>query len=345
MEKENLRFGLVGCGHIGERHASLISALGQLVIVCDIEHTKAQVFSEKYQCKMVTSYREMIENADQLDIMVVCTPNWLHAPQSIEALDCGLHVICEKPMALNVSDANQMIEAAQRNQKILWIVKQNRFNPPVAYLKNLIETGKLGKIYSIQIQGLWNRNVEYYSKSNWKGTIEKDGGILFTQFSHFIDVACWLFGKMESLSTNGGNLAHQGIIEFDDTITCLVKFDKGVLGCLHFSINAFGQNMEGSITVLGEKGSVSIGGPYLNKLNYHLVEGATIPELEKENPVNDYGYYKGSMNNHKKVYQHFIESLSAGNWMHSELDNSLNTIEAISELMQNLQDSNILVES
>ncbi len=344
MEKENLRFGLVGCGHIGERHAALISEFGQLVIVCDLVHSKAQAFSEKYLCKMVTSYEEMLENANQLDIMVVCTPNWLHALQSIQALDCGLHVICEKPMALKVSDANQMIEAAKRNQRILWIVKQNRFNSPVAHLKKLVETGRLGNIYSIHIQGLWNRNAEYYSKSNWKGTIEKDGGILFTQFSHFIDVACWLFGRMENVSANGGNLAHQGIIEFEDTITGLVKFDKGVLGCLHFSINAFGQNMEGSITVLGEKGSVSIGGPYLNKLSYHLVEGTPVPELEKENPVNDYGYYKGSMNNHHIVYQHFIKSLSAGNLMHCELENSLHTIEAINQLVQNLPGSNILVE-
>ena len=332
--KKNLRFGLVGCGYIGERHAALILNFGELRLVCDIDPVRVKLFSEKYQCDGLTDYWEMLKNPIQLDIIVICTPNWLHAQQSIMALKCGLHVICEKPMSLKVSDAVQMIEAAQQNQRILLIVKQNRYNPPIAYLKRVVENGKLGKIFSVSIQGFWNRNIEYYSRSNWKGKIELDGGTLFTQFSHFFDAGCWILGEMICLKATGSNFAHKGIIEFDDTITGLVKFGKEILGCIHFSINAYEQNMEGSFTVLGEKGSISIGGPYLNKLSYHKVEGLTEPELDIENPVNDYGYYKGSMNNHKMIYQHFMHSLSQGDLMHSEFETSLHTIKAIQSVLQ-----------
>lgn len=334
--KKNLRFGLVGCGYIGERHASLILIFGELRFVCDIDPIRAKLFSDKYQCHGLTDYVEMLKNANKLDVIVVCTPNWLHAQQSILALECGLHVICEKPMALKISDAEQMIDAAKRNQRILWIVKQNRYNSPLVYLKRMVENGKLGKIFSISLQGFWNRNLDYYARSNWKGKIEMDGGMLFTQFSHFLDAGCWILGEMECIKAMGSNFAHNGIIEFDDTITGVVKFSHDIIGCLHFSINAFEQNMEGSFTVLGEKGSITIGGPYLNKLSYHKVEGLIEPKLEKENPENDYGYYKGSMNNHKMVYQHFIQSLSEGKPMDSELETSLQTMKAIHSVLQAL---------
>ncbi len=330
MNKDgHLAFGLVGCGHIGKRHAELIGKYGRLVAVCDVNEEKANHFASTYNTKPYLNFQLLLEKEKDLDVIVICTPNALHAVQSIAALQKGFHVLCEKPMALRSADALEMAKAAISCGRMLHIVKQNRYNAPVAYLKKLLDNGQLGRIYSLSMHCFWNRGWHYYNGSSWKGNKHLDGGIVFTQFSHFIDVACWMFGKMECESALGYNFAHQDLIEFEDTIIALARFDTGVIGTLHFSINAFKENMEGSITVLGEKGSVILGGQYLNRLSYHNVQGLDVPVLLPEGPVNEYPGYKGTMNNHARVYDYFIESLKQGELRHKELSSSILTIDAI----------------
>ena len=187
MTESPLKFAIIGCGRIAERHAEHIHRLGKLEATCDIIPEKAKALAAKYGARPYHNADEFLSKDMSADVVAVCSPNGLHATHAIRALQAGFHVLCEKPMALTVQDCGEMINAAERANKRLFIVKQNRFNPPVAAVKKLIEEGRLGKIYSVQLNCFWNRNEEYY-KNSWKGTKDLDGGTLFTQFSHFIDL-------------------------------------------------------------------------------------------------------------------------------------------------------------
>jgi predicted dehydrogenase len=191
MDKK-LKFAIVGCGRIAQRHAEHILNNGQLVACCDNVREKADDFAKKFNCKAYHSIEDLLHSEkNNLDVVSICSPNGLHAQHSISSLNAGLNVLCEKPMAINVYDCGEMIKAAEKANKRLFLIKQNRFNPPVAAVKQAIDEGKLGKIFSVQLSCFWNRNDDYYNNS-WKGTIDLDGGTLYTQFSHFIDLLYWM---------------------------------------------------------------------------------------------------------------------------------------------------------
>ena len=325
------RFAIVGCGRIAQRHAEHISNQGKLVAVCDILPGKAIALGEKYAAKTFDSLDEMIGSGVAVDVVSVCSPNGLHAEHSIKALKAGFHVLCEKPMALSVSDCASMINAAERANKRLFIVKQNRFNPPVEAVKKLIDQEKLGKIYSIQLNCFWNRNEDYY-KNSWKGTKDMDGGTLFTQFSHFIDLLYWFVGDVESVSARTGNFHHQGLIEFEDTGMVILKFLNGAIGTVNYTVNAYKRNMEGSLTIFAEKGTIKIGGQYLNELEYQSLEGDAISNLPPGNPPNNYGQYFGSMSNHDKVYQNLISVLDGQGTIATSGMEGLKTVEIIEKI-------------
>jgi predicted dehydrogenase len=273
----------------------------------------------------------MLQAEENLQIIVVCTPNYLHAEQTIAALNAGFHVLCEKPMALTVADCNAMINASKKNGKILHIVKQNRFNPPVLYLKKLLKNNSLGKIFSLSLQAYWNRPTEYYLNT-WRGNEIMDGGILFTQFSHFLDILIFLFGEIGELEASGGNFHHQKITEFDDTIVSIIRFKNGILGSLHFSTCAYQSNREGSLSVLAEKGGIKIGGQYLNQIEYHNIEALEKPEFIEVNKPNHYGFYEGSMSNHEKVYENFVRALRTGEKLEGSLHESMLTVDIIQKM-------------
>jgi|SRR5450432_495688 len=326
-----IKFAIVGCGRIAQRHAEHIHALGQLIAVCDTDIPKAKIFSEKYKAKWFGNLDEMLVSCPDLDVVSVCTPNGLHAEHSIKILKAGYHVLCEKPMALTVNECSAMITSAERANKRLFIIKQNRFNPPVEAVKALIDQGKLGKIYSVQLNCFWNRNNEYYQNS-WKGTKDLDGGTLFTQFSHFIDLLYWFIGDVESVSAATGNFHHQGLIEFEDTGVAILKFVNGAIGTLNYTVNAYKKNMEGSLTIFAEKGTVKIGGQYLNELEYQCLEGDPITNLPPGNPPNNYGQYTGSMSNHDKVYQNLISVLNGEGTIATSGMEGLKTVEIIEKI-------------
>lgn len=264
----------------------------------------------------------------ETDVVVVCTPNGLHAEHSIAALDAGFHVLCEKPMAIKTEDCARMIEAADRMKKSLFIVKQNRFNPPVVAVKKALEEKRLGKIYSIQLNCFWNRGADYYADS-WKGTKDLDGGTLFTQFSHFIDLLYWMFGEVKNAHALLRNFHHQGIIGFEDTGVVTLEFVNGIIGTLNYTVNSHEKNMEGSLTIFGEKGTVKIGGQYLNELEYQNIEGYEIIGLSSGNPPNHYGHYVGSMSNHDKVYENLIDVLQNGGTIATGGFEGMKTVEII----------------
>ena len=309
IRMKQTRFLLVGCGTIGQRHAALAAEKGELVAVCDIDEKKVKTFSANYACYGYTSLKDMLKN-EEADALLVCTPNGLHATHSISGLKAGVHVLCEKPMAISSVDCKRMINAAATAKKHLLIVKQNRLNPPVAAVKELLAKNKLGKIYSVQVNCFWNRGAKYYQQSNWRGTKELDGGVLFTQFSHFIDLLYWFFGEVKSVKGFTANVAHQQLIEVEDTGVFSFVTNTGVPGTLHYSTNTKHKNYEGSITILAEKATIKIGGPYLNTIEYQEPVLIDVAKLRAGNDANQYKGYEGSMNNHARVYDAFLQVIA-----------------------------------
>ena len=326
-----LGFAIIGCGRIGERHAKHIQSIGDLKAVCDIDVEKANRLASEYQAEPYSSVSDLLNSNQHIDIVSVCTPNGLHAEHTILSLKKGLHVLCEKPMALSVHDCGEMIKAAERANRRLFIVKQNRFNPPVEAVKTAIEEGHFGNIFSVQLSCFWNRNDAYYQNS-WKGTRNLDGGTLYTQFSHFIDLLYWLFGDVKSASGFLSNKNHKGIIEFEDTGVVSLEFYSGVLGTVNYTVNSFRKNMEGSLTVFGEKGTVKIGGQYLNELEYQSFEDYRIDNLPPGNPPNQYGQYQGSMSNHDKVYENLVKVLNNEGIIATNGFEGLKTVEIIDKI-------------
>ena len=326
-----IKFAIVGCGRIAQRHAEHISKRGQLVAVCDVVEDKAQQLANTYGAKAYTSYADMLANETSIDVIAVCSPNGLHAQHSIEGLKAGFHVLCEKPMGLSVKECGEMIQAAERANKRLFAIKQNRYNPPVAAIKEIIDAGKLGKVLSVQLSCFWNRNTDYYANS-WKGTKDLDGGTLYTQFSHFIDLLYWLIGDLEDVAAYMGNFAHEGIIEFEDTGVVILKFTNGAIGSVNYTVNSFDKNMEGSLTIFGEKGTVKIGGQYLNELEYQQIQDFRIENLPEGNKANNYGNYTGSMSNHDKVYDNLIDVLTHNAPITTSSYEGMKTVEIIEKI-------------
>jgi UDP-N-acetyl-2-amino-2-deoxyglucuronate dehydrogenase len=325
------KFALIGYGNIGMRHAEYIKDIGILSAVCDIDKTKADEAGKKYEAAIFYSVEELFQARLRTDIIVICSPNGLHARHSIMALNAGSHVLCEKPMAIRSADCLAMIEAAEKNKKKLFVVKQNRFNPPVAAVKKIIDENGLGRIYSLQLNCFWNRDEKYYTDS-WKGTAALDGGILFTQFSHFIDLLYWFFGDVKHVQSIRKNFSHKKSIELEDSGVALLEFENGIIGGINYTVNSYKKNMEGSLTIFGEKGSVKIGGEYLNELEYQEIENYKITDLPAGNKANDYGYYQGSMSNHDKVYKNLVDVLLHNSPMSASSMDGLKTVEIIEKI-------------
>ncbi len=333
MTQSPIRFGIIGCGRIAQRHAQHIANNGRLVAACDIIPEKSQLLASQYQAQAFNNLEQFLTaNQGKMDVVSICSPNGLHAEQTIAALRAGYHVLCEKPMAITVEDCGRMINEAERANKRLFIVKQNRFNPPIEALKQAIEENRLGKIYSVQLSCFWNRNEKYYSESNWKGTSAMDGGTLFTQFSHFIDLLYWLIGDIKKVYPIVRNFAHQQIIDFEDTGVVAVEFYNGAIGTINYTVNSYKKNMEGSITLFGEKGTVKVGGQYLNELEYQNIEGYTIENLRESGKPNDYGDYQGSMSNHDKVYENLVAVLTHHGIIATNGFEGLKTVEIIDKI-------------
>jgi len=308
---KKVKFSIIGVGNIGIRHAQHIMNLAELCAVCDSKSAALDKFSKLYpNVKTFVSIDELITHDKESEVVCVCTPNGLHAEHSIKLMRAGKHVVCEKPMALTSNDCTRMIEESLLNQRYLFVVKQNRYNPPIEKLKEILDQNALGKIYSAQLNCFWNRNENYYQHSDWKGKKDLDGGILFTQFSHFIDLFIWLLGSVSEVNAFADNFHHQNSIEFEDSLVSIVKFESGIIGTMNFTINSYSKNMEGSITIFGENGTVKIGGQYLNILEYQMIEGMEIKDLPAGNLPNNYGEYQGSMSNHDKVIQNVLEVLT-----------------------------------
>lgn len=324
--------GIIGLGRIGKRHADNISKLAKLSFVCDVNKDSL----DEYDCEKYSSVDEVIDKNPNADLVAICTPNGLHCDHSLRMLENNYNVLVEKPMALKTSDCLKMIKVAEKFNKRLFVVKQNRFNPAVDVVKQLLENKKLGKIYSFHLSCIWNRNADYYLDS-WKGSFSLDGGTLYTQFSHFIDLIVWFFGSLEKCNGYSSRFDDSREIEFEDTGVVSLKMESGVLGSLHYSVNSYEQNLEGGLLILGEKGSIKIGGQYLNEIEYFNVHDELQPEYDRSRTANNYGKYIGSMSNHDKVYENAIGVLTSGKSISTSNIEGLLTIDAIERIYEEIR--------
>lgn len=303
-----IRFAIVGFGNIGRRHAEHImaNAATELIAVCDTNPAVQSKLPEGVS--FYSDINQMLQEA-QADVLSVCTPNYLHEPHTIAGLNAGLHTVVEKPMAMSVAECDRMIAAAEKADKIIFAVKQNRYNPPVQAVKSLLAGNGLGSVYMMQVNCFWNRGDAYYMESDWRGKTDKDGGCLFTQFSHFVDIMYYLNGKISGAEGWIYNFAHQHNTEVEDTGSFVLKAENGSIINFNFTTCSYERNMEGSITLFANKGTVKIGGQYLNTIEYQQTEAPALPQINITAKANDYGLYQGSMSNHDKVIQNVVDVL------------------------------------
>jgi UDP-N-acetyl-2-amino-2-deoxyglucuronate dehydrogenase len=288
-----VRVALVGCGRISETHFEAIRKVPGLVLtgVCDIVDERARLAGEAQNVPWFSSYAAMLD-AVACDVVTICTPSGLHPEHGIMAARAGKHVVCEKPMAITLHAADELVRACDQAGVRLFVVKQNRLNPSIQLLKRALDKGRFGRIYLANTTVRWTRPQEYYDQAPWRGTWEFDGGALMNQASHYVDLIQWLGGPVESVMAKTATLARR--IETEDSAVVILRFRSGALGVIEVTMLTYPRNLEGSITILGEKGTVKIGGTAVNRVEHwafadyddddKLVESAT------SSPPNVYGF-------------------------------------------------------
>jgi predicted dehydrogenase len=310
VQREKIKFIIVGCGHIGKRHARIIreNADAELVALVDCK-AKELLSLEDFSAPFFSSMESFCKEDIPYDVAIIATPNGFHTQQALFFLNQQKHVVVEKPLALTATDALSVNRLAGEIGKKVFTVMQNRYSPPVAWLKDLIDKKLLGSLFLLQLNCYWNRDERYYTPGSWHGTKTLDGGVLFTQFSHFIDIMYWLFGDIKNIKGHFYNFNHGRSTEFDDSGNVMFQLESGGMGSLHFSTSVWDKNMESSITILAENGTVRIGGQYMNKLEYCHIKACEPPVFESIVKENNYGTYQGSAANHSFVLQHVIDVL------------------------------------
>lgn len=309
-EEQKIKFAVVGAGHIGKRHAEMITRdpEAELVALVDVR-TKEECDATHFEVPFFNSIEELLASDLAFDVVNICTPNGLHASQSLAALEAKKHVVVEKPMGLTKDNCEKLIFKSLQMSKQVFCVMQNRYSPPSEWIKSMIHNKMLGDIFMVQLNCYWNRDERYYKKGGWKGTQDLDGGTLFTQFSHFIDIMYWLFGDIDNIQGKFADFTHKDSTDFEDSGFVSFDFINGGMGCINYSTSVVQQNLESSMTIIGSKGSVKIGGQYMNEVEICNVPGYEMPELAPTNPGNDYGAYKGSAANHHYVISNVIDTL------------------------------------
>ncbi|MDC0528817.1 Gfo/Idh/MocA family oxidoreductase [Gammaproteobacteria bacterium] len=304
-----INFALVGCGRISKRHSELLGenqiSGAQLVAVCDKVIEKAQIISDKYKIPSYECLHEMMKN-EKIDVVVVLTESGMHAKNTIDLAPYGAHIVVEKPMALTLDDADNMIEACDKHGVKLFVVKQNRFNIPVVELRKALDAGRFGKLIMGTVRVRWCRPQSYYDQDPWRGTWAFDGGVLTNQASHHVDLLEWIMGDVESVFAKSKHALAN--IEAEDTAVVILKFKNGALGVIEATTAIRPKDLEGSISILGEKGSVEVGGFAVNEMktwNFsELVDGdEDVIEKYSVNPPNVYGF------GHQAYYEHVVDCI------------------------------------
>ncbi len=323
----------MGQGHIGKRHAEMIrrNPECELVAVCDAL-PKEKLGLENLKEKFHNTIEELFLNHKDIQVLNVCTPNGLHAEHALKALENNMHVVVEKPMALSKADCEKIIYSALSHSKTVFCVMQNRYSPPSVWLKEVVDKKIIGDIYMVQLNCYWNRDERYYKKGGWKGTQDLDGGTLFTQFSHWVDIMYWVFGDITNIQGKFADFNHQTSTAFEDSGFVSFDFVNGGMGSINYSTAVYDKNLESSLTIIGSKGSVKVGGQYMDQIDVCNIKDYTMPILEKTNPANDYGAYKGSANNHHNVIENVVDTITGKNKITTNALEGLKVVDIIERI-------------
>ena len=263
---QKVKLGLIGCGRISKNHLDAVSQIpeAEFVAVCDCISDKAQKVAAEYGItKIYTDHHEMLKN-EELDLVSICTPSGMHPQMGIDVANAKVNVLTEKPMAINIEAADRLIKACDDNHVKLFVVKQNRLNSTMQLLKRAIEKNRFGRIYMAQANVFWQRPQAYYDAEKWRGTWEFDGGAYMNQASHYVDAIYWLLGNVDSVSAFTATMARK--IEAEDTGSAILQFRSGIIASINVTMLTYPKNFEGSITIIGEKGTVKVGGVAVNKI-------------------------------------------------------------------------------
>ena len=297
-----------------------------MVAVCDILDGRQLNWPAglRPSTPLYPTLQEALDGGPRPDVACICTPNGLHAEQAIQALAARLHVVVEKPLALTTADAEAIASMARKHRRHVFGVMQNRYSPAASWLKQQLEHQRLGKILQVHLDCFWNRDHRYYTVPGsedaadvsqriphpWHGDAQLDGGVLFTQFAHFIDLLCWAFGEPKIHYARLANQNHEDLHLFADSGSVQFTLAGEVMGSLNFSTAVWDRNFESTLTVIGAKGTIKLGGQYMNDLRYCHVDDLDIPDLPASAPGNDYGGYTGSAANHHFVVDNVIDVLN-----------------------------------
>ena len=265
MNPERFRIAVVGCGRISGSHFDAIEKVGafELAAVCDVVEDRAREAGMRHDVPWFTAFPRLLDTVP-VDVVAICTPSGLHPQHGILAARAGKHVICEKPMAISLTAADELVQVCDDTGVHLFVVKQNRLNPPIQLLKRAIDKGRFGRLYMANTTVRWTRPQEYYDQAPWRGTWEFDGGAFMNQASHYVDLIQWLVGPVESVIAKTATLARK--IETEDSGVAVLRFRSGALGVIEVTMLTFPRNLEGSITILGETGTVKVGGTAVNRI-------------------------------------------------------------------------------
>lgn len=311
MNGKPVRFGIVGCGRISGYHLDAIAThagRAEVSAVCDVVPERAEAASRKAGGVPWYSDLGRMLAAGGFDAVSVCTPSGLHPEHGRLAAEAGYHVVSEKPLGISLDAVDRMIQACDRNGRRLFCVLQNRLNPTVRMLKQAVDKGRFGRITFAQVNVFWTRPQDYYDQAPWRGTWEFDGGAFLNQASHYVDLIQWLVGEVDEVEAVTGTLARR--IEAEDTGAALVRFRNGALASINVSMLVYPKNLEGSITLLGERGTARVGGIALNRIehwdfDHYEDEDRSVTEAAYT-PATVYGH------GHPGYYSNVIDVLAGG---------------------------------
>jgi UDP-N-acetyl-2-amino-2-deoxyglucuronate dehydrogenase len=302
-----IRFALVGCGRISAQHLEALHAHGdnaEIVAVCDCDPEALRRAAEVTGAAPYASVGELLASSDA-DVVVLATPSGLHAEQGIQAARAGMHVVTEKPMATRWQDGKRLVQACDAAGVYLFVVKQNRQNDTIQALKSALEDNRFGRIYMVNVNVFWTRPQAYYDSAAWRGTWEFDGGALMNQASHYVDLLDWLIGPVQSVQALTATLARN--IHVEDTGVVNVRWRSGALGSLNVTMLTYPKNLEGSITVIGEKGTVRLGGVALNQVEHWEFAVPTEDDVKVRESSYDTSSVYGF--GHPRYYENVIATL------------------------------------
>ncbi len=321
-----LKIGLIGCGRISKKHfeaISLHSSKFELVAVCDNDNLKLSQLEIDGNLNKYISLDEMLKN-ENLDIVTICSPSGYHSEHAIMCAKKGINVVTEKPMATKYEDALNMVNICKENKVKLFVVKQNRYNQTLVELKKAIDDKRFGDIKLVTTNVFWHRDQSYYDQADWRGTLELDGGALMNQASHYVDLLSWFFGSVKSVNAISSKSLK---IEAEDTIVLNIEFQNGAIGTMNVSMLAYDKNFEGSITILGEKGLVRVGGLAVNKIEHWQFEDY----LPNDKIIMDANYNIDNIygKGHSKFYEQMYEAMNNKNVEITYGEHGLKSLEII----------------